>query len=445
MESIKKWLKENRITEIECLVPDMTGNARGKFIPASKFIQQESPRLPESILIQTVTGDWADEHDELVDPADRDMVLQPDANTIRVVPWASEPTAQIIHDCHDMQGNLHPLSTRNVLRRVLAEFEAEGLQPVTAPELEFYLIKQNPDPTAELQPPIGRSGRPEVARQSYSIDAVNEFEEIFEAMYGYCEAQRLDVDTLIHETGVAQFEINFLHGDALNLADQVFTFKRTMRETALRHNVYATFMSKPMRDEPGSSMHIHQSLLNKSTGKNIFAEASGEKTQAFRHYLGGMQKYTPQLLSFFAPNVNAYRRFAKDLSAPVNLNWGYDNRTTGLRVPNSSPEGTRIENRFSGADANPYLALAASLASGYLGMKNKIEPTAASEGSSYDEEITVPRSLEEGLRGLDEYPEMVDLIGEKFITAYRAVKLQEYETFNQVISSWEREFLLLNV
>ena len=445
MESIKKWLKENRITEIECLVPDMTGNARGKFIPASKFIRQESPRLPESILIQTVTGDWADEHDELVDPADRDMVLQPDANTIRLVPWATEPTAQIIHDCHDMQGNLHPLSTRNVLRRVLAKFEAEGLQPVTAPELEFYLIKQNADPTAELQPPIGRSGRPEVARQSYSIDAVNEFEEIFEAMYDYCEAQRLDVDSLIHESGVAQFEINFLHGDALNLADQVFTFKRTMRETALRHNVYATFMSKPMCDEPGSSMHIHQSLINKSTGKNIFAEAGGEKTQAFRHYLGGMQKYTPQLLSFFAPNVNAYRRFAKDLSAPVNLNWGYDNRTTGLRVPISSPAGTRIENRFSGADANPYLALAASLASGYLGMKNKIEPTAASVGSSYDEEITVPRSLEEGLRGLDEYPEMVDLIGEQFITAYRAVKLQEYETFNQVISSWEREFLLLNV
>lgn len=445
MESINKWLKENRITEIECLIPDMTGNARGKFIPANKFTQQENPRLPESILIQTVTGDWAEEHDDLLDPADRDMVLTPDPDTIRVVPWATEPTAQIIHDCHDMEGNLHPLSTRNVLRRVLAKFEADGLQPVTAPELEFYLVKQNADPNAELQPPIGRSGRPEAARQSYSIDAVNEFEAIFEDMYEYCEAQKLDVDTLIHETGVAQFEINFLHGNPLNLADQVFTFKRTMRETALRNQVYATFMSKPMCDEPGSSMHIHQSLVDKNTGKNVFSEANGDKTAAFRHYLGGMQKYTPHLISFFAPNVNAYRRFAKDLSAPVNLNWGYDNRTTGLRVPNSSPEGTRIENRFSGADANPYLALAASLASGYLGMKNKIEPTAPSEGSSYDEEITVPRSLEEALRGLDEDQELVELIGEEFIVAYRAVKSQEYETFNQVISSWEREFLLLNV
>lgn len=445
MESINQWLKENRITEIECLIPDMTGNARGKFIPANKFTQQESPRLPESILIQTVTGDWAEEHDDLLDPADRDMVLTPDPDTIRLVPWAREPTAQIIHDCHDMEGNLHPLSARNVLRRVLEKFEADGLQPVTAPELEFYLVKQNADPNAELQPPIGRSGRPEAARQSYSIDAVNEFEAIFEDMYEYCDAQKLDVDTLIHETGVAQFEINFLHGNALNLADQVFTFKRTMRETALRHQVYATFMSKPMCDEPGSSMHIHQSLVDKSTGKNVFSEANGDKTAAFRHYLGGMQKYTPHLISFFAPNVNAYRRFAKDLSAPVNLNWGYDNRTTGLRVPNSSPEGTRIENRFSGADANPYLALAASLASGYLGMKNEIEPTAPSEGSSYDEEITVPRSLEEALRSLDEDQELVELIGEEFIVAYRAVKSQEYETFNQVISSWEREFLLLNV
>lgn len=444
MENINKWLKENRISEVECLIPDMTGNARGKFIPANKFAQ-ENPRLPESVLVQTITGGWAEDHDKLFDPADRDMALKPDPKTIRLVPWATKPTAQIIHDCHDMQGNLHPLSTRNVLHRVLAKFEADGLQPVIAPELEFYLVRQNADLNAELQPPIGRSGRAEVGRQSYSIEAVNEFEQIFKDMYEFCEAQKLDVDTLIHEVGVAQFEINFLHGNPLLLADQVFTFKRTMRETALRHHVYATFMSKPMRSEPGSSMHIHQSLVDKNTGKNVFADASGEKTATFRHYLGGMQKYTPHLISFFAPNVNAYRRFAKDLSAPVNLNWGYDNRTTGLRVPNSSPEATRIENRFAGADANPYLALAASLASGYLGMKNKIEPTAPSEGSSYDEQITIPRSLEEALRSLDEDRELVDLIGEAFIGAYRAVKLQEYETFNQVISSWEREFLLLNV
>ena len=139
---------------------------------------------------------------------------------MRVVPWAKDPTAQIIHDCYDMEGNLHALSTRNVLRRVLDLYERDGLRPVVAPEVEFYLVKKNADPDYELQPPVGRSGRPESARQSYSIDAVNEFDPIIEDMYDFCEAQNLDVDTLIHEAGAAQLEVNFLHGDALDAPER---------------------------------------------------------------------------------------------------------------------------------------------------------------------------------------------------------------------------------
>jgi len=259
----------------------MTGSARGKFVPANKFICDESPRLPEGVLVQSVTGDTPPDFYKLVDPRDRDMVLQPDPSSLRRVPWANEPTAQIIHDCYTADGQLHPLSTRNVLRRVLALFEAEGLNPTVAPELEFYLVKKNIDPDYELEPPIGRSGRPESARQSYSIDAVNEFDPIIEDMYEFCEEQQLDVGTLVHETGAAQMEINFLHGAALNLADQVFTFKRTMRETALRHDIYATFMSRPMEREPGSSMHVHQSIIDVQSGENIFATADGKYTQAF--------------------------------------------------------------------------------------------------------------------------------------------------------------------
>jgi len=221
MEAIKRFLTDNLITEVESTLPDMTGNARGKFYPTKKFLDEKGGRIPETLLVQTVTGDWADNHYDIVDPSDRDMVLTPDANTIRLVPWANEPTAQVINDCYTVEGELHPLASRSVLKKVLALYEKEGLKPVIAPEVEFYLIQKNNDPDSELKPAIGRSGRRETARQSYSIDAVNEFDPVIDTLYQYCEAQGLDVDTLIHETGAAQMEINFLHGDPLDLADQV--------------------------------------------------------------------------------------------------------------------------------------------------------------------------------------------------------------------------------
>ena len=157
---IKEWLREHQISEVECLVPDMTGNARGKFIPAHQFLSRGEPRLPESILIQTVTGEYCDDHWDFVEPTDTDMILRPDADTLRVVPWAREPTAQIIHDCYTHDGRLHPLSTRNVLRGILDLYKAEGLTPVIAPEVEFFLVSRNTDPDIELRPPEGRSGRP---------------------------------------------------------------------------------------------------------------------------------------------------------------------------------------------------------------------------------------------------------------------------------------------
>jgi glutamine synthetase len=444
MERIRDWLQENQITEVECLVPDMTGNARGKFIPADKFIKEDS-RLPESILVQTVTGGYTRIHDELVGPMDGDMMLQPDPDTMRLVPWAIDPTAQIIHDCYTRDGEPHPLASRNVLKRVLALYEAEGWKPVVAPEVEYYLIQKNTDPDSELQPPIGRSGRREAGRQSYSIDAVNEFEPIIEEMYAFCEAQGLEVDTLIHESGLAQMEINFLHGDALSLADQVFVFKRTMRETALRHGIYATFMAKPMEHEPGSALHIHQSIVDKTSGKNIFSLDDGSEHERFAHFIGGLQKYTPGAIAFFAPSVNSYRRFAPDIAAPINLHWGYENRTTGIRVPDSNAQARRVENRFPGADANPYLAIAVSLACGYLGMKQKIAASEPHEGDAFNEPIAVARSLEEALRLLDEDNDLKQVLGAHFVKAYCAVKLEEFEAFNKVISSWEREYLLLNV
>jgi hypothetical protein len=139
--SIRDWLRQHQICEVECLVPDITGNARGKFIPINQFLSGGEPRLPESIMIQSVTGEYSAEHWDFVEPTDADMILKPDASAVRIVPWAREPTAQIIHDCYTMDGKAHPLATRNVLRKVLKLYEDEGLKPVVAPEEEFYLVR----------------------------------------------------------------------------------------------------------------------------------------------------------------------------------------------------------------------------------------------------------------------------------------------------------------
>jgi glutamine synthetase len=164
--------------------------------------------------MQSVTGDYPAIWEEL-NPLDVDMVLQPDPYTIRLLPWAREPSAQVIHDCYDMQGKPIEFSPRQVLRRVLEFYRAEGWKPVVAPELEFYLLQPNLDPRNPLLPPIGRTGRAERSGQSYNIDSVNDFDPMFDDMYDFCEGQGLEIDTLIHEEGMGQMEINLLHGDAV--------------------------------------------------------------------------------------------------------------------------------------------------------------------------------------------------------------------------------------
>jgi glutamine synthetase len=316
---------------------------------------------------------------------------------------------------------------------------------VVAPELEFFLTEINTDPDYPLGPPNGRGGRKETARQSYGIDAVNEFDPLFEEMYDYAEKQRLAIDTLIHEDGAAQMEINFEHGDALELCDQVFVFKRTIREAAFHHKITATFMAKPMEDEPGSAMHVHQSVVSTTTGKNIFTDADGGPSKLFAWFIGGQQTYMNPAVPFFAPNVNSYRRLIPGMSAPINSHWARDNRTVGLRVPDSDGENRRVEHRISGADVNPYIAIAAMLATGYLGMKHRIEPTAEVIGSAHILPHALPRTIEEGFRYLDNCKPLAELLGTRFVDLYKAVKMAEYVEFQKVISSWEREYLLLNV
>ncbi|MET4695422.1 glutamine synthetase family protein [Endozoicomonas lisbonensis] len=448
MQKLAAWLKEHNINEIEAVISDFTGIARGKIMPSNKFLAEAGIRLPESVLIQGVTGDYVDDsvYDDLISNTEMDMVLKPDQDAIHKVPWALESTALVIHDCYSKEGAPVEMAPRNLLKKVLALYEGKGWRPVVAPELEFYLTRPSDNPDYPLQPPVGRSGRPESGRQSYSIDAANEYDPLFEDVYDWCEEQGLDIDTLIHEEGAAQMEINFRHGDALSLADQVFIFKRTVREAALKHGINATFMAKPISHQPGSSMHLHQSVLD-SKGGNIFTLSNGNDSKMLHHYVGGLQKYLLESMPLFAPNVNSYRRFLSYTSAPVNLAWGIDNRTAGLRIPDSTPENRRIENRIAGADVNPYLAFAGSLLCGYLGMVNDIEPSRMISGSAYEESSIerLPLNLEEALERMENSDVMKQTLGHLFVKAFVEVKRAEYQNFKQVISSWEREYLQLTV
>ena len=444
---MEKWLNDKRVTEVECLVPDLTGVARGKILPRGKFTEDRGMRLPDAVLAMTVTGEYpgdSEDYNDIISEIDSDMILVPDPDTVRLVPWATDATAQVIHDCYDKDGNLIDFAPRTVLKKILTLYANKGWQPIVAPELEFYLVAKNTDPDLPLKPPIGRSGRAETGRQAYSIDAVNEFDPLFEEIYDHSEAMELELDTLIHEFGAGQMEVNFLHNEPLGLADKVFFFKRLVRETALRHNMYATFMAKPMADEPGSAMHVHQSVLD-IHGNNIFSNADGTPSKLFYGYIAGLQKFTPATMAFLAPYVNSYRRITRHSAAPINLQWGHDNRTVGFRIPHSNAAARRVENRIIGADANPYLAIASTLAAGYLGMTMALEPTPESKGSAYNMDYELPRSLFESLDVMLACQEIKDVMGDRFVRLYNSVKQLEYAEFMKVISPWEREHLLLHV
>ncbi len=440
---MRDFLRERNIHEVECVIADMTGIARGKILPKDLFLSEGEMRLPKSVLLNTVNGEQPNNL-PYVGATDPDMICKPDLATLRQVPWAAENVALVIHDCQNFDGSPVGLSPRAVLRRVLALYAERGWQPVVAPEMEFYLVARSSNPHEPLAPPLGRSGKPESGRQSYSIDAVNDFDPFFLELSTFCKQHDLGVETLIHEAGAGQMEINFTHGEALELADRVFLFKRAVRETALRHGIFATFMAKPMETEPGSAMHIHQSVLD-AAGNNIFSTPTGEASPLFFNYIAGLERYTAAATLLLAPHVNSYRRLSRFMSAPTNVHWGFDNRTCGIRVPNSNPRNRRVENRVPGVDVNPYLAMAATLACGYLGMTQGLQPSPPTEGSAEHVHDQLPRNLEDAIMRLRECTPLSDILGELFVQAFCEVKELEFATYSRVISSWEREHLMLLV
>ena len=342
-----------------------------------------------------------------------------------------------------------PFAPRNVLRRILAEYERRGWRPVVAPEMEFYLTKPNTDPDYPIEPPVGRTGRQGIARQAYSMSAVEEYGRVIDDIYDYAEAQGFAIDTLIQESGAGPDRDQ---PRARRPPDPrrpgVLPQAQHPRGGAQANGCFATFMAKPMQHQPGSAMHIHQSVVDVATrAGNVFNGDDDAPTDLFHGFLAGQQAHLPAVVPILAPYVNSYRRFVADDAAPINLEWGVDNRTTGLRVPVSSPESRRVENRVVGMDANPYLAIAASLACGLLGMLGAAPPAGSGAGQRLlaaarrCRATCTPGSTCSAANDADRRAARTPTSARCTARSSSA----ESEAFQQVISPWEREHLLLNV
>ncbi|AFY21337.1 L-glutamine synthetase [Pseudomonas sp. UW4] len=429
------------IDEVECVTPDLNGVPRGKVMTAEGFLDGRRLQLARGVLLQCIMGGYPPAR--FYGSDDGDLALIPDPAQIHRLPWSNPPRAFAICDADELGTTTSSnLSTRGQLKAVIARYAARGLAPVVATELEFFVFAPNTDPTQPFQPPVGQDGRREDGQSAFSVSSNNGLRPFFNEVYACMAALGLPRDTFMHEMGVSQFEINLLHGDPLLLADQTFLFKHLLKEVALKHGLSVVCMAKPLAHTPGSSMHIHQSVVEIDSGRNVFSDEAGQETATFRHFIAGQQVCMADFTALFAPNVNSYQRLCHPYASPNNACWSHDNRAAGLRIPASLPVARRVENRLPGADANPYLAIAASLAAGLHGIENALEPSAPIQGEfEVPDNLSLPCTLHAALERLKRSQLAKELFGTEFIEGYIASKTLELSSFHDEITPWERRVL----
>ncbi|MNG95732.1 putative glutamine synthetase 2 [compost metagenome] len=428
------------IDEIECVTPDLNGVPRGKVMTAEGFLEGRRLQMARGVLLQCIMGGYPPARYYGSDDGDLALVAEP--TQIHRLPWSEDGRALAICDANELDGRPSGLSTRGLLKAVIARYAALGLAPVVATELEFFVFAANTDPLQPFLPPIGSDGRRELGHSAFSVSSNNGLRPFFKEVYQCMAALGLPRDTFMHEMGISQFEINLLHGDPLLLADQTLLFKHLLKEVALKHGLTVVCMAKPLARTPGSSMHIHQSLVEIGTGRNVFSDEQGQPSDTFHHFIGGLQACMADFTALFAPNVNSYQRLCHPYASPNNACWSEDNRAAGLRIPASAPVARRVENRLPGADANPYLAIAASLAAGLHGIEQRLQPAPAIQGEfEVPEHLSLPCTLHAALQRLKRSALARELFGSEFIEGYIASKTLELTDFFDEITPWERRVL----
>lgn len=438
---LREWLQG--AVEIECVTPDLNGIPRGKVMTVDAFLSGRRLQLARGVLLQCVMGGYPAAR--FYGGDDGDLVLNPVPGQVHCLPWAAPSRALAICDADELSGAGSGLSTRHLLKQVVARYEARGLRPVVATELEFFVFDLNGDPLQPFRPPVGLDGRREAGFSAFSVSSNNGLRPFFEEVYACLDALGLPRDTFMHEMGISQFEINLLHGDPLLLADQTFLFKHLLREVGLKHGLLVVCMAKPLAHTAGSSMHLHQSLVDEQ-GRNLFSDSVGAPTPLFYQFIAGLQACLGDFTLLFAPNVNSFQRLCNPYASPNNACWSHDNRAAGLRIPASGPEARRVENRLAGADANPYLVIAASLAAGLYGIEQQLQPEPEVKGEfCAPAHLLLPDSLQEALRRLRGSQLARVALGEEFVEGYVASKSLELSDFLGEITPWERRVLAAQV
>ena len=428
---------------IEALITDCNGVARGKWIPRSKIpaAMKEGLKLPKSALGLDI---WGRDIPELAHAnGDIDGYCEVVADSLRpMLTVRGADQAQLIMTMKDETGAPYMGDPRQVLAKVLEGFAARGLKPCVAAELEFYLL---PDPGSERPLRSALDSLSTLGGNLYALNELDRHADMLDILRQNFAAQDLPFEGIIKESAPAQFEINMAHSDdVLGLADQIIRIQRNIRRVAARCGLIASFMAKPLDDEAGNGMHIHCSLLEERS-LNVFNDGSEGGSPLLKNALAGCIDLMADSMLIFAPSFNAYRRFQAGNHAPTVPTWGYDNRTTALRIPASPPEATRVEHRVAGADANPYLAIAAVLAGILHGLENKLDPPGPITGNAWEMEHEIPNLpclMSVAVERFLASPLIEQYLSAEFRELFGKTKQQELAEFQRRVTDFEIESYL---
>ena len=442
LNEANEFLKEHpEVQFVDLLIADMNGVVRGKRIERASLhkVYAKGINLPASIFALDINGSTVESTGLGLDIGDADRVCFPIPNTLSNEPWQKRPTAQLLMTMHELDGTPFFADPREVLRQVVEKFDALGLTICAAFEIEFYLIDQE-NVNGRPQPPRSPlSGKRPQSTQVYLIDDLDEYADCLQDILEAAKEQGIPADAIVKESAPAQFEVNLHHvPDAIKACDHALLLKRLIKNIAYDHEMDTTFMAKPYPGQAGNGLHVHISLIDKKTGKNIFASEDPQHNAALRHAIGGVLETLPASMAFLCPNVNSYRRFGAQFYVPNAPSWGLDNRTVALRVPTGSADAIRLEHRVAGADANPYLMMSAILAGVHHGLTRQIDPGEPIEGNSYEQlEQSLPNNLRDALRELDDSEVLNQYIDPKYIDIFVACKEAELQEFETTISDLE--------
>ena len=416
---------------IDAFVLDMNGHPRGKRLRRGDLvgIAKSGMMMPGSVFIMDPRGNCIAETGRLWSTGDPDFNFRILAGTLAPVPVAGGRFAQavIVPEKDD------PLDPRHVLATQVSRFKAKGYTPVAAVELEFYVTVPGPGGAFTLDAPPGVSRETDIPL-TFQFDDMDALQAFNDDIYRIAEAQGLPVDALTQESGPSQFEINLKHtDDVVQAALDGLLLKRAVKAAARAHGLTATFMAKPHHEWAGSGMHIHMSLLDKA-GANVFA--GKPISPLFRDALGGLRETMGDFMAIWAQTANAYRRYVPESYVSMAAHWGHNNRTVALRIPDQAGPATRVEHRVAGADANPYLVIAAILAGAAHGIANKIDPGPEVKGNSEDLDATpLPSVWANALSAFETSPVVREAFGADFQNVYTRLKDKERTDFERIVTS----------